>query len=288
MDAYLDESGVHDGAAICVIAGYFGSKRPLKLLEKRWRQALARYDVPMDKFHARDLVSNPPSGFFRKWTKAQRDDFVKWLGKTIVSCNGACPISAGIVVADFNSFTLEQRRLITGATIKHGKLITTGSPNKPYFSPFIWCIRRLACYAPEGGKVHFFFGLNRPFADYAKSLLKETKEIPLDINCKERLGDFAFPLAKDTPQLQAADLLVHLTYQFMLERQKAGSWDVPPEGILGACVRNAKGGVADFIFLDKRCLQAGLDQSYEIEGKKWDKKQNTNGKARKQKSLTTP
>lgn len=118
--------------------------------------------------------------------------------------------------------------------------------------------------------------------------MKETKETPLEVNCKERLGDLASPLAKDTPQLQAADLLVHLTYQFMLERQKAGSWDVPPEGILGACVRNAKGGVGDFIFLDKRCLQAGLDQTYEIQGNKWEEKQNITGKGRKQKSNTGP
>jgi hypothetical protein len=42
MDAYLDESGEHEGAAICVIAGYFGSKKALKLLQKRWRQALLK------------------------------------------------------------------------------------------------------------------------------------------------------------------------------------------------------------------------------------------------------
>lgn len=26
IDAYLDESGIHDKAAICVIAGYFGGR----------------------------------------------------------------------------------------------------------------------------------------------------------------------------------------------------------------------------------------------------------------------
>lgn len=281
MDAYLDESGIHVAAEICVIAGYFGNKEPLRLLDKRWRQALARYGVPMGKFHAKDLVSNPPSGFFRNWTEPQRDDFVNWIGKTITSFKGAHPLSAGIVVADFNSFSLEQRRFLTGATLRNGKLITSGSPGKPYFNPFLWCIRRLACYAPAGSKVHFFVGLNRPFAEYARTLLKETKETPIDVNCKERLGDLASPLAKDTPPLQVADLLVHLTYQFMLERHKADSWDVPPEGILRACVRNAKGGVGDIVFLDKKCLQAGLDQSYEIDGKRWDEKKNESGKAPK-------
>jgi hypothetical protein len=196
MDAYLDESGVHEGAAICVIAGYFGSKKALKLLQKRWRQALSRYGVPMDKFHAKDLVSNPPSGFFRTWTKSQRDDFANWLGKTIVSCKGAHPISAGIVVADFDSFSPEQRRFVTGATLRYGTLKTSGSPSKPYFNPFMWCMRRLACYAPAGGKVNFFLGVDRPFAEYAKILLKEIKETPVKVNCKARLGGLVFPLWK--------------------------------------------------------------------------------------------
>ena len=32
IDAYLDESGIHDGADICVVAGYFGGPSQFKKL----------------------------------------------------------------------------------------------------------------------------------------------------------------------------------------------------------------------------------------------------------------
>jgi hypothetical protein len=122
-----------------------------------------------------------------------------------------------------------------------------------------------------GGKAHFFFGLDRPFGGYARALLAEIKENPFQINCKERLGDPAFPQAKETPHLQAADLLVHLTYQHMLERHAADDWNKVPSGLLGMCLVNAK-ELADFSMLDRSCLLAGLSQSREISGR-WDRPQ---------------
>jgi hypothetical protein len=86
---------------------------------------------------------------------------------------------------------------------------------------------------------------------------------------KGRLGDPAFPLAKATPQLQAADLLVHLTYRYMLERHAANDWNVVPSGLLLTCLRNIKSR-NDHVFQNKASLQGTLEKSYAIAGN-WDR-----------------
>jgi len=266
IKAYLDESGVHQGAAICVIAGYFGRRRQWEEFEKDWRKGLEDYKVPMKEFHAKDLVPKQ-SGFFWKWPKGRCEAFVERMAKTIAK-HRLYPVSSGIIVKDFNSFSLKQRRFLTGATLnKHGRLVTTGSPNKPYFVPFMYCLRRVIYYTPLSGKAHFFFGLDTPFSGYARSLFQEFKTVPIPLPDKfqERLGDIAFPMAKETPQLQAADLLVHLTYQHMLERQKVGDWHVMASGVLAISIRNRR-AAHDFTFLDKICLQEGLKQTYATSG----------------------
>lgn len=53
--AYLDESG--DSAEVCVIAGYFGGTGQWRKFEVAWRKVLLRFAVPLDKFHAKDLMN---------------------------------------------------------------------------------------------------------------------------------------------------------------------------------------------------------------------------------------
>ena len=268
LEAYLDESGIHDGAVMCVVAGYYGWRPQWRQLEKAWRKVLGDFNVPLERFHAKDLVPKP-QGFFFKWQTQMRDSFLHGLANAIGD-SGIRPVSSGVVVSDFFSFSRQRRRLMSGATIKSGKLITSGSPEKPYFVVFMQCLRRLACYAPENGKVHFFFGLGKPFADYATALLSQTKSNPLPMHCKDRLGEASYPLAKETPQLQAADLLVHLTYQHMLARHAEDDWNVQPHTALAMCIGNAA-SAGDFALLDKTCLQAGLNEAYGLGGKAWEK-----------------
>lgn len=263
IHAYLDESGIHDGAAMCVIAGYFGGKKQLRGLEKAWRAVLKRFDFTLADFHAKDLL------------KARRHrPMLEGLALAIGEQRKVYPVCFGIVVDDFKSFSLTQRKWLTGATLNEqtGKLTTTGAPSKPYFVPFQNCTKAVTGYAPVGGKAHFFFGLDRPFADYAIALFRQIKEQadnPLTTwDTKDRLGDAAFPLASETPQLQAADLFVHLSYQHMLERHAAGNWDVMPTGMLLDCIKNVR-ALEDLRFQDKACLDDYLEQSRVLAGS-WD------------------
>ncbi|MGD0793695.1 MAG: hypothetical protein ABR920_18180, partial [Terriglobales bacterium] len=214
----------------------------------------------IEDFHATDLLKTH-----------DHQQMLKDLAGTIALQKKIHPVSFGIVVADFNSFSLTQRRFLTGATLSKAKLVTSGCPNKAYFVPFQLCLKSVTEYAPVGGRADFFFGLDRPFAGYAKELFKQMKSQSRedsDWKTKDRLGKPSFPLASQTPQLQAADLLVHLTYQHMLERHKAQNWKVQPSGLLRQCLRNLRSR-EDHAFQNKECLGQTLELLRKAAGVEW-------------------
>jgi hypothetical protein len=119
IDAYLDESGIHDGAEICVVAGYFGGGGQFKKLGSAWQRVLAKHGVALEEFHATEMV------------RARRyQPMLLELAQTIGGYR-VYPVSFGIVVADFNSYNEKQRRFITGATLneKTGEFWSSGCPN---------------------------------------------------------------------------------------------------------------------------------------------------------------
>ncbi len=52
LEAYLDESGTHDGAPVLCVAGYAGNRRQWKAFGKEWFPTLK--DSPLSIFHATD------------------------------------------------------------------------------------------------------------------------------------------------------------------------------------------------------------------------------------------
>jgi hypothetical protein len=265
LDAYLDESGIHDGAAVCVISGYYGGRGQWKKFEALWRKSLAQFNVPLEKFHAKDVVKR--RGFFDNWKDPIYAAFLDALASAIIQYK-IHPVTVGIVVADFNSFSHAQRRFLTGARLKDAKLTTSGAPSKPYFCPFQECLARVAESAPVGGKAHFFFGLDRPFAEYARAFMEDILANPY-ARCHEQIGRRPeFPLAKGTPQLQAADLLAYVTYLDMTARLENNSWDEIPDTYLRLLIENRK-CMEDFCYFEKNTMKIALDSTYDIYGN-WD------------------
>jgi hypothetical protein len=254
LEAYLDESGIHDGAAFCVVAGYFGHRNHWRHFEVAWKCALGEFGLSLADFHTKDLLKS----------KAKRPLLFK-LAK-IVGNYPIYPVSMGIVVGDFNSLTLEQRKWLTGATLRKGEVRSSGSPNKPYYVPFLMCLMRITTYAKPGSRVRFFFGLDRTFADYAGKLYAQIKTGEKNPRSEWRtkwaLGDIDFPMAKETPQLQAADLLTHLTYLHMVERHKEQAWAVLPNpgGLLAMSLKNSR-SKWDHAFQEKTALTATLQKT---------------------------
>jgi hypothetical protein len=271
IDAYLDESGIHEGAACCVIAGFFGGRGQWKKFEEAWKQLLRDFKVPMEKFHAKHFYPEPkPDTWFNdQWSR--RDDcklFHDAIADTISRYKKIHPVTAGIIVPAFNSFSLNDRRFLTGAksSIK-GELVSQGSPERPYFVPFLMVVRQICEYAPVGGKAHFLFGIDRSFYRYATVLFEQISNDQLRIGSslewKDRLGISSAPRAANTAQLQAADFLAYLTYRHMLDTgHLLGA--VQPTALLLKCIQNRRSD-EDFYFCTKANLEATLEQRADLQ-----------------------
>lgn len=102
IQAYLDESGIHDKAKVCVIGGYFAGQSRWKKFESDWLKLLNKFKVPMDKFHAKNIVPTIKKGtYFENWSAATHRSFLQTIAETIASHDRIRPITAGIVVEDF-------------------------------------------------------------------------------------------------------------------------------------------------------------------------------------------
>ncbi len=228
MDAYLDESGIHQGSPVCVIAGYFGSRGHWARFAKAWRSVQRKFSVPPEQFHANSLLRR--RGFFSDWNYYRYDKFLESIPDPFVRCD-VRPVSAAVIVDDFMALPLNARMLLTGAHISDRRFRSSGCPNRPYFLPFMEVIRKVAKCAAQRGRANFFLGTDRKFSRYARELYSITQGNP-SFDERYRLGTIDFPLASKTPQLQAADLLAYLTYDYICEKKRRRNWLLPPADLL--------------------------------------------------------
>lgn len=213
LRGYLDESGIQDGASLCLVGGYFGGPGQWRKVGIAWQKVLDKFFVP--EFHAKQFWAFNPSGQrvgpYKGWDERKASQF---LSKLISIINGhrIHPVSTMLVVDAFNRLTYNQRRFLTGGALRDGQFVTSGCPSKPYFVPFTSVILGIASHAPFGGKAHFFFDLNKNFKGYALDLYAIVKQS--EVQVKDRLGEIGFPTGQEAVQHQTADMLCYLSYQF--------------------------------------------------------------------------
>ena len=58
MEVFLDESGIHDGASVCVVAGYFGQRSHWRHFERAWKDVLLRFGFQLKDFHAKNWMKS--------------------------------------------------------------------------------------------------------------------------------------------------------------------------------------------------------------------------------------
>lgn len=214
LQGYLDESGIQEGASVCLVAGYFGGPGQWRKLGTAWQKVLDEYKVT--EFHAKQFwaFDNQAQrvGPYKNWSSAKAQTFLAKL-ISIIDSHKIHPVSSALVVESFNRLSYNQRRFLTGGSLRNGKFVTSGCPSKPYFVPFQNTILTIADHAPTGGKAKFAFDLNKNFKGYAQDLYYEVLK-QTDVRVKDRLGEISFPTGQEAVQLQSADLLCYLNYQF--------------------------------------------------------------------------
>ena len=252
IESYLDESGIHGDAKICVVAGYYGTHAAWRKFEGEWRVILRKYGLESHGFHAKEFWGHkngkrvPP---YDGWTDEKASSFIDSLVQTITR-NRIFPVGNAIIVGEWNALSLDQRRSLSGAEFKNGRFVSSGSPNKPYYIPFLFCVYNSVNHSGTTEKVHFFAGLDKDFSKYAvvlyQGILKDERILVRDL-----LGNIDFPLSKDTPPLQAADLLAYQLYQHNLVRFHRSTTKSP---ILERIIKHRRPDQSFLVFGRKRLL----------------------------------
>jgi hypothetical protein len=246
IEAYLDESGIHDKAPACVVAGYYGTTRAWRTFEQQWNRVVDDYpELRATGFHAKDFFARANGERVRQykgWDDAKAARLLDRLVQAIIR-NRIFPIGYAVVVNDFLSLPITDRQWFTGAKFAlDGKYLESGCPNKPYYLPFQFCVLDSARMsgATRNEKIDFFAGIDRTFHEYATVLYKYLlADVRIQASILDLLGGMHYPLARETPGLQAADLLVYRLYRHVSEKIAATeNLEVPP--LLIRLIRNRK------------------------------------------------
>lgn len=240
IEAYYDESGIHDGAEICVVGGFYGTQAAWRKFELQWNKILQDHELGNIGFHAKDFWGRdkgkrvPP---YSQWNDAKADKFLDRLIQAVMR-NRIFPVGHGVLVSDWDALELDTRKWFTGAKYRFGKFLTHGCPKKCYYLPFQFCVLDSARNSGTTDKIHFFAGLDRTFSGYAKLIYEQmTVDQRLPPRVCHQLGQISFPLSKHTPGIQAADMLVYQLYQLNKSRL-IGNAKISP--VLNKLIHNRK------------------------------------------------
>lgn len=255
LDAYFDESGIHAGASVVIVAGYYASPESWKQFESAWQSVLDSERI--DEFHAKFFFGG--SKGYRAWRRDRREEFLNGL-LDAVSGSGIRPVGAALVVSDWKRLEPDHRRFMTGGKYspRKSKFLTSGAPNKPYFVPFQDCIARIATLCEEEEKAHYFFSLNKQFCGYALDVFELIKTHPMPF--EKHLGGISFYTPKEAVHLQAADLLCYLLQEFLPIRLKDSTAPMP--STLQRAIQN-KRSIRDFAIYhlaDKHPMFASVER----------------------------
>jgi hypothetical protein len=227
LHAYLDESGIHSGSRICVVAGYFGSERQWNRFDVKWRNVLDSFAI--EHFHANRFwahVNGSNVSEFRGWDDTKCREFIRSLLGVIESYR-VYPVGCSVNMEEWRKLTTDERAFLTGATYDDsGKLLASGAPNKTYFLPFLTTIADALDCCNWGHLMHFTFASNEKFSGYALQYFQQVKKTRQE-NYK-KMGEIFFADSRRAAPLQAADLLAYEIYQHGIRRLESKGARVNP------------------------------------------------------------
>jgi hypothetical protein len=129
--ACADESGIHDDASVCILAGYMASIGQWVAFDERWKRVLRKYDVldfhskeffPVDSRGKRVGRYRKPDGSkasFGEWAEDLASAFIAELLGAI-SNTSIHPIGAMVDVPAFRGLTYGERKFLTGGIFSDG------------------------------------------------------------------------------------------------------------------------------------------------------------------------
>ena len=219
MEVYLDESGIHDGSKLCVLAGYAGGARKLRNLEDRWCVLLRKFGIPENVgFHAKTFFRRKITGEYSHrysgWNEQKASDFIIEAVQAI-NATELRAVGAAVEVAYFNSLPHNERKWLTGAEYdsKRGRFKSTGAPSRAYFFAFQQCVVAGTESADFNILVDFVMDQQKQFEGLAQQMFDQMRGFK-GLSASAHLGRISFHSRSDRVGLQAADLLAHCMYHW--------------------------------------------------------------------------
>ncbi len=190
IEAYIDESGVHDDSPVLTVAAYLGTPGRWANFTDKWSATLDSRGVKI--FHATDCSAL--QGEFSGWTVDDKNKFVAGLLPIIPEFIGV-GFAAGIVMRDFDEALKERDELrsIFGT---------------PYTMCFQWVLHEIVAYLNNNlssARVAIFHEKNDYYVE-ASDRFRWVKEHHDDGN---NLLSITFGTKEDYVPLQAADVLAY-------------------------------------------------------------------------------
>lgn len=196
LEFYLDDSGTHDGSTAVVWGGVVGYQNYLEQLDEAWREQLKKPcdgKPPIKAFHSYDLARGIRE--FEGYNQGERDLTRRNFRKIIID-SGVTILSYGVSVVDWNQVVrLLAGQDITAEQIAFGQAVKAG----------------LEAAESEGQPITFQFDKDADTSELRGTIMPTIETI----GSGGQFVSYGFLPVKDVPSLQAADLVVHESYQVL-------------------------------------------------------------------------
>jgi hypothetical protein len=230
VTAYVDESGIHQGSLVVVMAGYFAVLEEWERFEVDWNEALRQAGV--STFHATDCRHG--YGFFRDMPREKRAELYKTMVQ-IVTSHHLIGTSSSTLLHDYEN-------------------VMSDIPKPMFFKPYVLCFQHVLfdlydcfvqSYIDHNEELSVVCGLQKDFGFEAHQLFRYVRiEAQAHSNYFERLNSITF-VAENKAPLQAADLLAHETYLELLRRGDPTSDHPVRKSFLELSKRGLEGHILD-------------------------------------------
>jgi Protein of unknown function (DUF3800) len=189
-NAYMDESGTHDGSPVVAVAGYIASFEQWIRLEDEWTKTLKTFGVAT--FHMTDFEAR--QGPFTRWPQERRERFLSRLINIIVDYT-IVGFGCAVLREQYECCIPDDIKL----ALKH-----------PYYYCLHSCLRTLLAFNDEIGPfppgIKFLFD-RKPGREGMATQMYYTLKDRVDL--LGILGDMAFGNKQEHIPLQASDLLLY-------------------------------------------------------------------------------
>jgi hypothetical protein len=215
LDARMDESGIHEGAKACVVAGFLATVRQWKRFEELWRP----HSNP--PFHAKHFFRRAPNGQrvgpYAGWSDARANGYFERLLHAI-DVPKLMPLGSVLDVGAFRALSIEERHRLTGGEWGLHKVKLSGAPTKPYYLPFQDVIAWSLNESERRGDFHVYFTFDEQhqLEKHAINVYHRIKRASQLIapDSARRMAGIAYESDEINIGLQAADLLCYVWGQF--------------------------------------------------------------------------